>query len=556
MSRELSQLPADSARVAQQHDKPALLVSWRPPRLSIGTSGTMGRTPRSLTAGLMAGTLLILHLWVDPIGGGPARDPATHLQAARSEASRLSQEDAQVAATETSSKKWLRPGFASRSAGRRDSTIEPFFLQESDTASFETSTKNPEFAPTTSSAEPSRVSAASSAPANSFADFGPVIGSTSKASLQLTNANNEFAFKLAKALIKSNPEENIFFSPLTLFSTLITMYSGASGQTAQELREALGLGALADQDIEEGFRDLIHSLQKDIGDKNSLKMLNALFADKQANISTKYTDKVRTYFNAYLEKVGFASEPEYVLDWVNKLVSWWTEGHIANLLTSPPDALTKLLLVNAIFFKGRWSETFDPRFTANETFTSASGIESQVPMMKLTSAHQAFCDNTTHQACALELLYSGGALSFLVLMPAEGVELSTLENSLTPQMMYYMISQLEERTLELALPKLSLMTSYELQKPLTSLGIDAAFVETKADFSRMGNSSGLFVNEVTHKNVLELSEEGTLAAGAAFATIINRRKPPRFYVDRPFLFLIRDLRTDAIVFFGRVVSLP
>ena len=433
----------------------------------------------------------------------------------------------------------------------------PTLLSSSSAASAETLVGSTSVKPETADDQAASCKQPSCSP---MGDFAHVIGPATQLGVRLANANNEFAFKLAKTLIKTNPQRNIFFSPLTLFSTLITMYTGAGGDTRAQLRSTLGLHNLTDFDIEHGFRDLLRSFEKDAkgSDQNSLKMLNALFIDKQTKIATAYTDKVRTYFNAYLEKVGFASEPDYVLDWVNKLVAWWTEGHIKTLLDQAPDALTKLLLVNAVFFRGKWATTFEERFTSPEPFTDAAGKRSLVQMMKRTESYQVFCDNTTYHTCALELLYTGGGLSFLVLSPASGYDLSTLDQTLSTQTMYEMISRLEERTLELGLPKFTMTSSYDLQEPLRALGISDAFTPGEANFTRMTNTtaSTLFVTEMTHKNVLELSEEGTVAAGAAFASIGNRRKPAKLYVDRPFMFMVRDLKTDAILFLGRVVSLP
>lgn len=338
------------------------------------------------------------------------------------------------------------------------------------------------------------------------------------------------------------------------------MYTGAAGRTRSQLSSALGLDQLSDAQIEHAFRDILHSLEKDsLAGQNTLKLLNALFIDKQTKVTTAFTDKARTYFNAYLEKVAFHAEPDYVQDWVNKLVAWWTDHRIDRLLDHAPDPLTKLLLANAVFFRGKWAHTFEKRFTSLEPFTDASGRQTQVPMMKRTDSYQVFCDNSTHHTCAVELLYAGDALSFLVLQPASGHDLTALDESLDTQTMYETISRLEERTVELGLPRFTMSTSYDLHEPLRALGVADAFVPADADFSRMTNATGganLFVSQLTHKNVIEVTEEGTVAAGAAFAAIGNRRKPMRLWVDKGFIFLIRDLRTDAILFLGRVAQLP
>ncbi|XP_015791603.1 leukocyte elastase inhibitor [Tetranychus urticae] len=368
-------------------------------------------------------------------------------------------------------------------------------------------------------------------------------------------SNNQFGFKLFKALNKFHGNENILISPLSLFSTLVTVYAGSSASTEDEMISLLQLRTMTEAQIQTAFRDVLHSLLNDVGKKNSLKLLNAIFIDKDYNVSTSYVDKVRTYYNAYLEKVGFSTEPTYVVKWANELVSWWTQGLIPNLLDSL-DPLTRLLLINVIYFKGVWSAPFNQALTNEQAvFRNFDQTKSIIPMMRSISSINYHCDYVNVQACVVEKLYSGGSISFLVITPTNGTDLKPLEAALGSQLMYELISQLQENTVELGLPRFSLSGSYDLLKPLEYLGMKAAFSPKKADLSKMGNSKELFVKEAKHKTVLQVTEEGTLAAGATVAEIGTRKRSPRIIIDRPFIFLIRDLKTDAILFLGRVNSL-
>lgn len=359
-----------------------------------------------------------------------------------------------------------------------------------------------------------------------------------------------------KSLIKFHGKDNLFISPLSLFSTLVTVYAGSSSSTEDEMIHLLQLKEMSESQVETAFRDVLHTLLFDAGRQNSLKMLNAILIDRDLNVSSAFVDKIRTYYNAYLEKVGFTTEPAYVLSWTNELVNWWTQGLIPSLLENPLDPLTKLLLINVIYFKGKWSETFNPVNTYQHNFRNHDGTVTRVPMMKQIGSFNYHCESVKYRACAIEQLYAGRSLSFLTIIPTNGTDLTGLERHLSSGLMHEMISGLGEASLELSMPRFSASGSYDLLKPLEDLGMKAAFSPQSADLSRMGNSKELFVKEAKHKTVIQVTEEGTIAAAATVAEIGTRKRSHRFIIDRPFLFLIRDLRTDAILFLGRINSLP
>ncbi|RWS31769.1 serpin B6-like protein [Leptotrombidium deliense] len=376
-----------------------------------------------------------------------------------------------------------------------------------------------------------------------------------KSMIKLVESNNRFGFKLCNALIKYSGKKNIFISPMSLFGTLVTVYAASSAETSEEMANVLELGHQREEDVQNGFRDILHNLMYENSKENTLKLLNAMFVDNSINVSSTFTDKVRTYYNGYLEKVGFASEPEYVVQWANQLVEWWTEGNIKKLLNNQLDPMTKLLLVNAIYFKGKWAEIFNPKHTTEYPFKNADGSVSKVKMMRLSSKFKTFCDNETLNTCAIELPYSGNHLSFVVLLPMKGGDLSTLNVILQPEAVNTLLNNLEERSLELGLPKFSLNANYNLHKPLEDMGMKSLFTPESANLSKIGSNKELFVKEAKHKTVIDVSEEGTVAAGASYVVIGNRVSPPRLYVDHPFVFIIRDLRTNVNLFLGRVSSL-
>lgn len=365
----------------------------------------------------------------------------------------------------------------------------------------------------------------------------------------LVLSNNEFGFKLYASLNHLGEEHNIFISPVSLFSTLITVYAGSSTKTEEEMIYLLKLKNMSESQVQRAFRDIMHVLLYDIGKENNLKMLNAILLDKSLNISKKFTEKIRTYYNAYLEKVGFSSEPEYVVDWTNHLVNWWTEGQIPTLLSNQPDPLTKVLLINAIYFKGRWLQVFNLEDTADDTFKNRDGKTVQVPFMKLVSNFNYHCNQ---RFCAIELPYSGGLLSFIIIVPASDVTLEDIEQNFNQEMADKIVESFRVKTVELIMPKFSIRANYDLIKVLQDMGMKAAFSPENADLSRMGDNKELFVKQAKHKTAIQVNEEGTVAAAATIAEIGSRKQFKRFHVNKPFIFMIRDVKTNIIVFLGRV----
>lgn len=177
-------------------------------------------------------------------------------------------------------------------------------------------------------------------------------------------------------------------------------------------------------------------------------------------------------------------------------------------------------------------------------------------MMKITTKMFIYCHKIT-EICAIELLYSGGALGFLILIPRHHSDLNFVESNLSPEFIQMLLNRLEERTIEFGLPRFEISGDYNLQVVLESMGIKSMFSSEQADLSQMGSDErNLFVKDVHHKSLLKVTEEGTLASGATVAVIGNRIGSPRFFIDKPFLFLIRDLRTNVILFMGRILSFP
>lgn len=370
----------------------------------------------------------------------------------------------------------------------------------------------------------------------------------------IVTSTNTLGIKLFQALNRvQNSHSNMLISPISLFSTLITVYAGSSSDTHNEMINLLQLKGMTQSQVERAFREVMHQLIVGIGQQNKVKILNAILVDKNMNISTRFTDRIRVYYNAYLEKVGFNSEPEYVMNWTNELVNWWTEGLIDKVLTKNPDPLTRMMLINAIFFKGKWMNPFNPQMNYLADFYNWDSSRSKIEMMKNVAKYNHHCDYGKHNVCAVELPYNGQSLSFVIIYPNNVTRnIQSIESQMDSDMISDLMAGLTESTIELIIPKFTLSRQYDLLAPLEDLGMRSAFSPQSADFSQMGDSKELFVREAKHKTVIKIDELGTIAAASTVAEIGTRKRSNRIIIDRPFLFLIRELRTEVILFMGKI----
>lgn len=381
-----------------------------------------------------------------------------------------------------------------------------------------------------------------------------IIETLSHDTASVANGMNKFAIEFYNKLVKENSDQNAIISPFSIFTILATIYAGSSNQTADELLSTLKLNNLNDSQIINGLQEIIDLLLADIGSDNKLNITNLILFDKSFNLSKVYEARVKSTYKTKLEKVDFGANSS--MKSINDYVSSLTHGNIKNLLANEPDSLTKLILTSVIHYQGKWFETFEPKFTSESIFTNSNGSESTVQMMKITTKMFIYCHKIT-EICAIELLYSGGALGFLILIPRHHSDLNFVESNLSPEFIQMLLNRLEERTIEFGLPRFEISGDYNLQVVLESMGIKSMFSSEQADLSQMGSDErNLFVKDAHHKSLLKVTEEGTLASGATVAVIGNRIGSPRFFIDKPFLFLIRDLRTNVILFMGRILSFP
>ncbi|MFW6115773.1 MAG: serpin family protein, partial [Chloroflexota bacterium] len=284
-----------------------------------------------------------------------------------------------------------------------------------------------------------------------------------------------------------------------------------------------------------------------------LNIANAIWGQEDYEFLTSFLDLLAENYGAGLRILDFAGAPEESRAIINEWVSEKTEEKIKDLL--PPgiiNALTRLVLTNAIYFNAAWANPFEEEATEDGSFTLLDGTEVQLPMMRQVESF-GYAEGSNYQA--VELPYAGHEMSMVIALPGEG-ELEAFEASLDATRVGAIIEELERQQVALTMPKFEYDARLSLAETLAALGMPVAF-SGEADFSGMTGSGGLFISEVVHKAFVSVDEEGTEAAAATAVVMVESAapgEPVEMTVDHPFIFLIRDVETGTILFVGRVVD--
>jgi serpin B len=284
---------------------------------------------------------------------------------------------------------------------------------------------------------------------------------------------------------------------------------------------------------------------------------DALWAEQNEKVLSSYLNLTKADYGAGFFSVDFEKQPDKARFAINDWIAQHTQNKILNLLgpgTVTSD--TRLILTNAIYFKGSWADPFQTAQTQNEDFHLTASQTAQAPLMHIQGGYSYF-NGGSFQALALP--YKGNDLAMIVLLPNAINGLSALEQQLTPDNLDAWIGKMSyARKVNLALPKFTLTQQFTLNQTLGAMGMHSAFSPTAADFSGITGNRSLWISEVIHKAFVAVDEQGTEAAAAtaigmrAMSMIQDSTPPIEFRADHPFVFLIRDTKSGAILFLGRV----
>ncbi|MDI6867670.1 serpin family protein [Methanoculleus sp.] len=364
--------------------------------------------------------------------------------------------------------------------------------------------------------------------------------------------NNQFAFDLYRRLATdpAHAEGNLFFSPYSIASALAITYEGARGTTADEIRAVLHLPT-NETLRREGFADLNAALNSGSGNY-TLRTANALWAEETHSFLPEYIETAARWYGAKATGLDFINNPGGSRETINRWVEEKTEDRIRDLL--PPGSigpLTRLVITNAIYFKGTWVEQFDPAETTEEAFRVSPNETVTVPMMHRNAVYP-YTETGTLQV--LEMPYAHGnetELAMLVLLPKDD-NLTAAEEALDTERLARLRESLVSQNVRVSFPKFTLETEYSLPPTLAAMGMSTAFTDG-ADLSGMDGTRDLFITGIFHKAFVEVNEEGTEAA-AATGVVAGGGVTPRFQADHPFIFLVIEKDHGTILFMGRVVN--
>lgn len=365
---------------------------------------------------------------------------------------------------------------------------------------------------------------------------------------QLVKGNNDFGFKLYAELPKT---QNQFFSPYSITSAFGVLGEASNAKTKEELDNLFGFPSL---ELRKASFANFYNMINNNSSEYKLNTANALWVKKDFVLLSEYVNNADKYYGAKLENIDF-SDSEKASNIINKWVEDQTNNKIKNIISKDfIDSYTRIVIANAIYFKGKWLNSFKESNTEEKDFTNDFGKVSKIKMMQLFEEKFRYYDDNYLQA--IELPYKGDNLSMLVVLPRK--DLNSM-NNFNNSDFNNVLNGLSQETVDLYLPKFKLEVTYNnLKDQLNSLGLKEVFTDS-ADLSGFTGERNLYVSDVIHKAFVEVNEEGTEAAaatviGVKMTSIEMPEEPKVFNANHPFMFYIIDNKTRTILFFGSIVD--
>lgn len=367
-----------------------------------------------------------------------------------------------------------------------------------------------------------------------------------KGEQEIGEASNQFGFDVYHKLYEG---KQMLFSPLSLSLALAMTATGAAGQTATDMLSTMGFAGQSIEDMNGYYQKMVYTLLK-ADPETTFEVANSIWANEKAAVKKSFTDTVEEYYSSEVFPADFSTQA--TVNAVNKWVSDKTHGKITSILDQPDKDLV-MALINALYFNGKWSFDFDGK-THKEDFTTLAGTKTKVDMMS-ADTHLGYGEFNGYSM--VRLPYGNTSFCMNVILPPEEIGFEEAVSGLNADMMLMLNHSLSGRDVNLKLPKFSFDYSSDLKDVLTSLGMGVAFTNM-ADFSAMSDKS-LAISTVKQKTFIDVNEKGTEAAAVTFVGVVATSIPTParkvdFFVDRPFIFVIQENITGAILFIGQKVS--
>lgn len=376
----------------------------------------------------------------------------------------------------------------------------------------------------------------------------------SSAEEKLIEADNSFGFKLFKNLDAEMPDSNIFIAPLSVSMAFGMTYNGAAGETEEAMRTTLEFGDLSRNEINGSYKSLIE-LFGSLDENVKFNISNSIWHRDDWTFKQDFFNRCNDYFDARVTGLDF-SKPEAAEDTINNWVSENTEGKIKEIVANV-NPIDVMFLINAIYFNGNWTYQFNEEDTKDDIFHLPDGSTKECKMMEVKSKFKYFADSLVQ---VIDIPYGNGDFSMTVVLPGYGKDLNQLIAELTQEQWDNWINGLSEDSVNLFLPKFKLKFKVEnvLKKVLTDMGMGIAFDGGGANFTEMYQPGGIWIGRIIHKTFLKVDETGTEAAAATAVVMVSGPDPdPQpviMYINRPFLFSIRENQSGTIFFMGKIVE--
>ena len=366
--------------------------------------------------------------------------------------------------------------------------------------------------------------------------------------------NTALAIDLYQKLGATNG--NVFFSPYSISTALALVYGGARGGTEKEMGRAAHFN-LSQAELHPAFGELVARMNRvQHGERLMLFTANALWHQQGHSFSNSFLGLARTRYRADVEAADFKGGVGAVTERINAWVARRTRGKINTMGNAARlDSNTRLVLCNALYFKGAWRSQFNAKDTQPAEFYVSTNRTVTVPRMT-QSAEFRMASVEEPPATLLDLPYYGGDLAMVIILPEERDGLPELEQALTVEHLEAWLARLDRANPHktwVCLPRFTTRQSVDLVPALRSLGMVSAFDDT-ADFSGMDGTKKLYLSDVLHQTFVEVNEKGTEAATVTLSLVMTMGMDDRFRADHPFLFLIRDRGSGTILFLGRMVD--
>ncbi|MHA1280098.1 MAG: serpin family protein [Candidatus Helarchaeota archaeon] len=371
-----------------------------------------------------------------------------------------------------------------------------------------------------------------------------------KKAAEIIKADQAFGFELFREVYNLTDEDNIMISPLSVSYALGMTYNGAAGTTLEAFNDVLHFDGLTSQEVNESYKDLMNQLVH-LDEQVEFSIANSIWYRLGFEVLAEFIQTNKDYFDAEVKDVDF-NDPQTV-EIINQWIEDKTNGKIRDMLDYIP-AEAVMYLINAIYFNATWKYEFEKEETYEGDFTLADGNNHKVDYMRVTGN---FAYTSNEDFTAVELPYGDSTFSMVVMLPSGEQEVSDLVAKLDDA---HWDSWFDHSTLmgvRVDLPKFKYDFKELLNDPLINLGLGVAFSEYDADFTRINPGRNLFISRVIHQTFIEVQEEGTEAAAATIVEISETSiggggSPIYFRADKPFLYLIKENSTGAIIFIGKV----